>query len=59
MVALDAAQRTVSLEDGSSLPYEVLVLCPGLQDQTRARLGIAPHDQVSARLNPIVTRIAF
>jgi 2-polyprenyl-6-methoxyphenol hydroxylase-like FAD-dependent oxidoreductase len=46
MVALDSEARIVTLEDGSTLPYEALVLCPGLQDQTRARLGIAPHDQV-------------
>lgn len=46
MVALDSEARIVTLEDGASLPYEALVLCPGLQDQTRARLGIAPHDQV-------------
>jgi len=50
MVALDAQARVVTLEDNTSLPYEALVLCTGLQDQTRARLGIAPHDQVGERV---------
>lgn len=49
MVGLDCDQRHITLQDGSTIKYEVCILATGLQDQTRARLGIAPQDQVCRR----------
>lgn len=37
---LDCESKTLTLSDGSVLPYDYLVLAPGLQDQTAAALGV-------------------
>lgn len=36
MVGLNCDQKTVTLSDGAVLPYDICVLTPGLQDQTRS-----------------------
>eukprot|EP00959_Pyramimonas_sp_CCMP1952_P261797 5474433-Pyramimonas_sp.AAC.1 len=47
LVGVDRDAHEARLADGSTLKYECLLLCTGLQDQTRARLGIHPQDQVN------------
>ncbi|KAK3268481.1 hypothetical protein CYMTET_23019 [Cymbomonas tetramitiformis] len=46
MVELDREAHEIVLESGRRLPYEVLLLTTGLQDQTRYRLGIEVNDPV-------------
>ncbi|CAM9677642.1 unnamed protein product, partial [Ectocarpus fasciculatus] len=40
MVHLDRENGAILLPDGSVVPYDVLVLCTGLQDDTSRRLGL-------------------
>lgn len=43
LVDIDCAQKTALLDDGSLLPYDTLVLTPGLQDQTIATVLAAAN----------------
>ena len=40
LLDLDCDKKHIVLSDGSMLPYDRLVLCPGLQDQTAGVLGV-------------------
>ncbi|CAM9574282.1 unnamed protein product [Scytosiphon promiscuus] len=40
MVHLDRENGAILLPDGSVVPYDILVLCTGLQDDTSRRLGL-------------------
>ena len=58
VVGLDRAACQVFLDDDTVLPYEVLVLASGMQDQTRWRLGAAPDLPVE-RLSDLAANLTL
>ena len=51
LIGLDVSQRMAELSDGSSLPYDLLLVTSGLQEQTRTRLGESDPEVVGMVVN--------
>ena len=46
LIGLDVQQRVMELSDGRQLPYELLLVTSGVQEQTRTELGKVDPDVV-------------